>query len=124
MRKYKEGFERDWAFYVANAGEFDFCGKAIEVESDPNGPDAKRAFQLFDSQGKAVPCREPELLKKVITAKGSVNLHIKEWAFGCYEGTFPPAELRRYLHSIDAPAWVEQAVKNQVVNLYKARRAS
>ena len=83
------------------------------MEHDPNGPDAKRCFHKFDSTGKLVPCSEPELLSRLLLTKASVNFHIKQWAQGRNDGTFPGIEYRQYLQDIGAPKWVDSAVFRQ-----------
>jgi len=51
-----------------------------------------------------VPCKEPELLKEVITCKKSINLHIKMWVDG-YEDMMMGIE--EYMKEfIDPPIWV------------------
>lgn len=117
-RKYSKGFERDFEFYRNNLERFDFSGHPPpEVEHDPNGPDAKRCFHKFDSTGKLLPCSEPELLSRLLLAKASVNLHIKMWAEGRADGTFPGIEYYEHLRDIGAPKWVDDAVRRQWMKL-------
>lgn len=114
MARYSSGFERDYTFYFANLDRFDFSGSPPPtVEHDPQGPDAKRCFHVYDSTGKLRACREPELLQRLLLTKASVNFHIKQWAQGRSDGTFPGIEFAEYLDSINAPEWVHVAVRRQ-----------
>lgn len=112
-RRFSQRFERDYLFYEQNRHKFSFCGIYINVEADEKGMSAKRAFYMLDTHGRSVLCREPSLLKEIITCKKSVNLHIRSWAEGwddCCES------IETYLAEFtDPPEWVEKALKEQVL---------
>lgn len=117
---YSKNFERDFEFYQNNLDLFDFSGSpAPGVVYDPEGPSAKRCFHIFDSEGKLKPCSEPELLSRLLLAKASVNWHIKAWAEGRADGTFPGIEFYPFLESIGAPDWVTKAVNRQWMRILR-----
>jgi hypothetical protein len=120
MARYKPGFLRDWAFYTSNLDYFSFSGSAPPaVAHDPHGPDAQRAFHAYDSRGVLVSTSEPDLLRRVLVCKASVNLHIRMWAEGIAEGTMWPSDLAQVHADTDAPAWVFEAAWRQA---WKRRR--
>ena len=112
--KYSKGFERDFKFYQHNMDRLTFSGQYKPVASyAENGPDAKRAFFIYDSQGVLKPTKEPELLSKLISCKKSVNFHIKQWAAGYSEGTLLLLDLCDIQRDFKAPQWVIKAIKHQ-----------
>jgi len=120
MARYSKNFERDWAFYINNRKRFNFSGSnAPDVGFDEKGVSAKKAFLFYDSQGKIKPTKEPNLLREIFITKASVNLHIKMWAKGRAEGTFPKQEFGNYMNEINAPEWVSEAVNRQVKKIYR-----
>lgn len=122
MSSYSENFERDWRFYKENRDRFWFSGDSLEsydVEYDPEGITAKEAFHKYDSTGKLNPTREPVFLSEIFRCKASVNLHIKMWAGGLAELTFP--EFYDYMDEIGAPEWVVEAVKKQAKKIVEDR---
>jgi len=120
-KKYSQRFEEDYHFYWRNVERFKFSGKKpADVVSDPNGKDAKHCFHVMDSQGKRLPCSEPEKLKALLMCKASINWHIKQWVEGYLDGTFPPPEMRKYFDEIQAPDWVEKAVTGQAIKKMKS----
>jgi hypothetical protein len=79
---------------------------------DPNGYSALECWWAKDTHGKTLPCREPELLAKVIRSKQSINLQIKLWAEDVADGLLlRQAELVDYVHGW--PEWVLRAVLEQ-----------
>lgn len=102
------------------SGKSAFRGiKSYDVEYDPEGITAKEAFHKYDSTGKLNPTREPVLLSEIFRCKASVNLHIKMWAGGLAELTFP--EFYDYMDEIGAPEWVVEAVKKQAKKIVEDR---
>lgn len=88
--RYSESFERDFSWYVQHRRRFAFDGKPdAGVVHEPKGATAKEAFKAYDERGKLIPTRHPNLLKAVLTAKGSVNLNIKQWAQDRAGGALP-----------------------------------
>lgn len=122
MSDYSDNFERDWSFYVETRDIFTFSGDYLAEyasEYDPMGVTAKEAFHKYDSTGEKVPTREPVLLAEVFRCKASVNLHIKMWAQGVAEYTFP--DFYEYMEEIGAPEWVIEAVEKQSKKIAERR---
>jgi hypothetical protein len=112
-KKYKQAFERDWNFYCQNKDKFNFSGGKIPIIiSDPEGKDAKRVFHRYDSQGKMMSCKEPELLEEIFACKVAVNMHLKVWADGYTDVAIPAEELLKEF--IDPPEWVGESLRNQI----------
>lgn len=81
-----------------------------KVQQDlENGKDAKFCFYMFDVYGIIIATKEPELLSKLYTTKGSVNFEVKQWATGLKEGTLAKKEIKKFLKKIKAPDWVYEA---------------
>ncbi len=121
MAKYSKNFDRDYEFYMRHLGRFQFAGGAEipEVPFDENGVDAKRAFHKFDSNGKLVPCNEPELFKNLLTTKKGINFHFKMWAEGFNDFREP---IDYYLDEFDdPPKWVRSAFIEQVAKQHVLR---
>ena len=114
MKRYSANFERDYAFYYGNRNVLTFTGQADHpVEYDPEGMDAKQAFHVWDSQGKLIGTKDPELLSSLIRCKKSVNFHIKQWAGGYREGTLLLMDLEEIQEIYSTPDWVIKAIKHQ-----------
>lgn len=126
-KKYKKHFLRDFSWYLSVRHRFNFDGVDEHlakdgtplVQRDPGGVDAMRAFFEWDSNGKVLPTRHPNVLETVLRAKGSVNLHIKSWAEDRAKGLFPYKEFRAYCIRIKAPPWVREAVENQKLRMLR-----
>lgn len=120
MKSYKTKFEKDYHFYFSNKEKFTFAGCTIQAPPyDKNGVDAKRAFFIFDSQGKIKPCSEPELYVQLMICKKAINLQIALWAEGQEDCLIPLSELLKEF--IDPPDWIEQAIRNQIKKVSKER---
>jgi len=93
--------------------KFTFCGSKVEsVEYDEEGYPAKEVFYMLDSRGEVYPCKEPELLRKVIQFKKSLNFHIKMWVDG-YEDMFMGVD--EFLKEFDnPPEWVGKSFRGQL----------
>ena len=112
--KYNTAFNRDYNFYLHNLDVFSFAGKPTpSVLKSSTGASAKRCFHVYDSTGQMEPCREPELLQRLLICKASVNLNIRLWAQGIAQSVLCPPELGEFLKSINAPDWVLKAARNQ-----------
>jgi hypothetical protein len=121
MAKYKKAFLRDWKFYISNADYFNFSGSLPPVVvHDPAGPCAQQAFHAYDSRGVLLATSEPDLLRRVLTCKASVNLHIKMWAEGVREGTMFPSDISQIVADTGAPTWVSEAVLRQANKRFPA----
>lgn len=102
----------EFAFYRDTP--LDMIGHAVGVGmvADTNGHSALECWWAKDTHGKTLPCREPELLAKVIRSKQSVNLQVKLWAEDVADGMLlRQAELVEYVHGW--PEWVLRAVMEQ-----------
>lgn len=120
-KKYKDKFEKDYQFYFNNRLKFKFAGCVIASPPyDKNGVDAKYAFWAYDSQGKLLPCYEPELFVEIMSCKKSINLHFKMWAEGWRDCLIPVSELMESF-SGEIPNWVEISLQNQVDKMNKER---
>ncbi len=116
--KYKPAFERDYLFYYQNRHRFKFAGCLIpQVPCQSDGVDAKKAFWNFDSKGKLLPCREPELFAEIMSCKKSINLHLIMWAEGYQDCLISVSELMESF--IDPPTWVKEALIKQIEKVRK-----
>jgi hypothetical protein len=107
---------------------FNFDGQLDrDIEYDPNGVDGKRAFQLFDAQGKLVPTKHPNILRMVLKVKGSTNLHIKMFATNLHikmfaedraKGVLPGILFKEICIEYDVPLWFKEAVEHQKGKYY------
>jgi hypothetical protein len=114
-KKYSKKFEEDWSFY--NRQVFDLLSKNIKNIGDENGHSAKECFFHLDSSGQFLPCREKELLQKIVNSKVSFNLQIKMWAEGIADLTLDIEELREYCEYFQCPHWAFSAVINQASSI-------
>ncbi len=118
-RKYSKGFERDFNWYLTSRHRFNFDGHLDrDIEYDPNGVDGKRAFQLFDAQGRLVPTKHPNILRTILKTKGSINLHVKMYAEDRAKGRLPLIEFRGMCIEFKAPHWFREAVEQQKSKFY------
>lgn len=121
MAKYKPHFNRDFSWYLSMRNVFNFDGETHYinkngeeiVQFDSNGVDGKKAFFEWDSKGKIKPTKHPNILKTILKAKGSVNLHIKMYAEDRAKGIFPYIEFRALCIQLKAPYWFREAVEQQ-----------
>ncbi len=104
--RYSKNFNRDFSWYLSVRSIFQFSGSNDkEVIKDNNGVSGKKAFFLYDSQGKLVPTKHPKLLSTLIRTKASVNLHRKLYKEDIDAGLYPRIEFRAFCISIRAPHW-------------------
>ena len=103
--------------------ELDMIGHIVgckSVQYDEKGASALEAWWSIDTHGKEIPCREIELLEKVIRSKQSINLQIKLWAEDIADGLIlRQSELIEYTHNW--PNWVIRATMEQAKKLTKER---
>jgi hypothetical protein len=118
--KYSDNFNRDFKWFLKMRHEFNFSGKdeRDQIIYDKNGVDGKKAFYLWDSQGKIVPTKHPNLLFSLLKTKGSVNLHIKMFAEDRAACNWGLIEIRALCIKWKAPDWFRQAVERQKVKYY------
>lgn len=77
-------------------GLLDFCGSHVEVEYDPNGPDSREGFRMYDDgqfKGKTIKSRQPNVLQSVIIGKKSWGLWLDQWTDGITDWLFTQDEL-------------------------------
>jgi hypothetical protein len=99
--------------------KFNFDGRLDrDIEYDPNGVDGKRAFHKFDSSGRLVPTKHPNLLRSLLKTKGSVNLFIKMYAEDRAKGRLPFIEFRGMCIEFKSPPWFREAVEHQKSKFY------
>lgn len=126
MKKFSDNFERDYDFYLKNLDNFKFCGThtpKYEPIPDPNGKSAKEVFHSIDSSGKNLPTSEPELLKRLLATKASVNFHIKMWAEGRVDGTLPFCEFAGDGETLEWEVSTDTAGKKTAIPVYKKSMA-
>lgn len=112
--KYSRQFERDYNFYLQNADKFNFAPYQPIIEASLKGYDAKYCFYKLDSEGKLLPCNEPELLHSLLICKKSIGFHLKLWAEGFND---MGQEIDYYLAEfILPPDWVRASFKKLVCN--------
>jgi hypothetical protein len=118
-KKYSKGFERDFNWYLFMRHRFNFDGHLDRyIVYDPNGVDGKKAFHKFDSSGRLVPTKHPNILKTLLKTKGSTNLHIKMYAEDRAKGRLPLLEFRGICIEFRAPYWFREAVEQQKSKFY------
>ena len=137
-KKFKPIFEE----YIRLYEHFNFSGKEELVLEDPNGVSAIEAFFEKESNGRDIPTFEPELLRKVLKAKGSINLFIQLYAEDRASGLLPGIEFslrvcdKNHIQSLSKgeyeelekntfeymmklPIWFITAVENSKYKYYK-----
>lgn len=118
--KYSDRFNEDYNFYMHNIEILDFCGSHVDLVPQGN-TDVKKAFFLWDSQGKINNCENPELLRKLMITKKSVNLHVKMWAEGRLEMTLPKCDWEDIVKEFNLPEWAIKSCDNQMNIIYKKK---
>lgn len=109
-------FKENWDFFLRNLDKMTFCGTGdiLTPEFDKNGLSPEDCFYKYDSTGELDKCSDPELFRKVMIFKKSLNFHIKMWVEG-YEDML--IGIDEYLEILDdPPEWVRESFRNQ---LYK-----
>jgi len=117
-RKYSENFNRDYEFYLANIKKFDVIGVDVSGLKPHKGKySTKEAFLIWDSQGKIVPCEDPELFLELIKFKKGINFWIKQWAEGFKDMMMP---IDYYLEDFkgEVPDWVYASFENQISKIH------
>ena len=125
--KYSPEFERDFKWYLKMRVMFNFDGsnnyhnkKGQDIiVYDKNGVTGKEAFYKWDSNGKILPTKHPNLLHTLLKTKGSVNLHIKMYAEDRATGLFPLIEFRAFCIKYRCPVWFKEAVERQKFKYYE-----
>lgn len=118
--KYSKNFNRDFNWYLSMRNVFDFDGALYndEIIYDKNGIDGKKAFHIYDSQGKYKPTKHPNILRQLLKVKGSVNLHIKMYAEDRAKGYLPKIEFDKICLEYNVPEWFINSVEKQKYKYY------
>ena len=117
--KYSKNFERDFNWYLSMRNLFSFDGSLPrDIIYDKKGVDGKKAFLMYDAQGKLVPTKHPNILSTLLKTKGSTNLHIKMYAEDRAKCNFNKIEFRALCIKFKAPSWFREAVESQKVKYY------
>lgn len=109
--KYNQNFERDFKWYLSMRHIFNFDG--VKDYYNKKGVSGKEAFFQWDSNGKILKTKHPNLLKALLKTKGSTNLHIKMYAEDRAACNFSGLEFRALCIKFKAPYWFREAVENQ-----------
>ncbi len=84
-------------FFSSNRrGVITFCGTHTDVIFDPNGPDCKECFRLFEDgfyKNKPITSRHPNIVKSVLIGKKGWGLWVQEWTDGIVDWTFTKEEI-------------------------------
>lgn len=107
----RKEFIENWELYI----NFPKIFTIPSIEYDPHGEEGKYCFLCWEN-GIKVSTRDPDLVKKAIEGKESINLQIKIWSEGLWDRQlqmplFFPHEIHEYCRGY--PSWVYQAVINQ-----------
>ena len=121
LLKYSPEFERDFKWYLSMRHEFNFDGSGDYTDKNGNpivvydrsGVSAKWAFYKWDSNGKILPTKHPNLLQALLKTKGSTNLHIKMYAEDRATGLLPLGDLISFCVEHKCPSWFKEAVERQ-----------
>jgi len=121
MKKYNSNFERDvkWYLSVRHKFNFDGCAFYYHKQGEPvikhsnRGVSGIEAFFQYDSNGKVVETKHPNILHTLLKTKGSVNLHIKMYAEDRAACNFSKIEFRALCIQLKSPNWFREAVENQ-----------
>lgn len=98
-------FDGTLNYYDKNGGEI--------IKFDKNGVDGIQSFYEFDSNGKIIPTKHPNILKTLLKIKGGTNLHIKMFAEDRAKSNMNYIELRAFCIKYKTPIWFKEAVENQ-----------
>ncbi len=116
--KYSDNFIRDFKWYLSVRHSFTFDGKLPDkIPYDLNGIDGKKCFHKFDSIGKLLPTKHPNLVACLLRTKGSVNLHIKMYAEDRASGALPGNMFDEICKEFNVPDWFIDAVEKQKVKI-------
>lgn len=117
--KYSENFNRDFNYYLSSRHIFNFDGRLDrDIVFDKNGISGKQCFHKFDSEGKLVATKHPNLVKALLKTKGSINLHIKMWKEDRNNGCLPRYEFNLIVKEYNLPEWAVKAVNKDMDEVY------
>lgn len=119
--KYSVNFNRDYEYYLKYKDVFNFdgsLGTEDKVIYSAEGSTAKECFWKFDSTGKIIPTKEPDLLYQIFKCKGSINFNIKMWAEARGKGELGRLEFQGIIKEYELMPWMIQAVEKQKFEYY------
>lgn len=105
----KETFK--WLISVRNIFDFDGRLPKHDIVYDPNGINGYDCFYQLDTHGKLYPTKHPEMVRRLVRTKGSVNLHIKLYKEGRQDGTLPAIDFAKIVKEYNLPKWFIKAVE-------------
>ena len=115
-RKHSDLFQFYISLHDEMANELKLCDP---LDIPVGEEETSKAFHIWDSTGKIVPCQSPQDFNKAVSGKKILNWHIKQWAWtirdnaglglGVQVGML--RELEQDMPSY--PLWVWKAVWNQ-----------
>lgn len=112
--KYSEKYERDFKWYLSVRHIFNFDGSlGKDIPYDKNGISGKECFYKFDTLGKVLPTKHPNLVRTLFKVKGSVNLHIKMYSEDRAKGILPRCEFEQLCRELNSPEWFGEGVEKQ-----------
>ena len=114
-RKFKETTFKE---YLRLSKFFSFAGCAIDVISNATGVDAIEAFFEIESNGKLFPTKHPNILRRLLICKASVNLHIQMYAEDRAKGYLPKKVFQEMVAEMNLPDWFMDAVEMQKYKFY------
>ncbi len=125
--KFSDNFDRDFRWYlsVRHMFNFDGCAKYFDKKGNDiivynkNGASAKECFYKWDTNGKILPTKHPNILHTLLKTKGSVNLHIKMFAEDRANGCYPLIEFKDFCKKYKVPLWFIDSVEKQKFKHYK-----
>lgn len=97
--KYSKRFNKDFNWYLKVRNHFTFSGDILRKDGHPldiefslSGVDGKQAYHTYDSTGKLLPTKHPNLLRVLLKTKASVNFQVKQWAIDRAKGELSKVE--------------------------------
>lgn len=96
-----------------------FTGRnSLKIDYDINGFSALESFYSYETYGKLLETKEPNLLNKVLIGKAALDFTIKSWAEGLND--FCPClwELTDWIKASNFPEWTAKAVINLHNKMY------
>jgi hypothetical protein len=121
--KYSGNFERDYNWFLRYKDIFNFDGTdstADKIIYSDTGASAKDCFYKYDTHGKIIATKEPELLFQIHKCKGSINFNIKAWAEDRGKGCLGRNEFNEIAKYLELLPWMIEAVERQKTQYYKA----
>lgn len=111
--KYSRNYNKSFLFYITNLKTLKFCPFTLpQIEYKKDGPDAKEAFFIYESQGKIVPTKHPRTLFKLLKFKAALNWQVKDWAEGI-EDTYVSVE--EFLSTFkNPPNWLKKHIVRSI----------